>query len=122
MKSENLIFLPRPQKCEFKPGIFLLKCEGYIAIPYEDKQLLFGVSGRLKNIIAANLNMNLRILIRKQMDLDSAVIFQPESRYDKEEYSLKIDEDRIIIRYGSAAGAFHAVSTLKQLILQCGKT
>lgn len=121
MRSEDLIILPRPQKRENRAGSFSLRAGQSILLPCPDKEGLFGTAGRLQAILEKHLNLKLPLLIREQPDIGTAVIFSRCPRYQKEEYSLDISESRIDIGYGEPAGAFHAVSTLKQLIRQCGK-
>jgi len=120
MKKNSLILLPVPKKCEYRPGELLIKNLSAITIPYEDKQGLFNVAKRLKEIVKSALNLEMPLHILKQDEKNPAVAFLPERCCNTEEYSIEINENQINIRYGRNAGAFHAVSTLKQIILQCG--
>lgn len=122
MRRHELMILPRPQRLENRTGSFAFRTGQSIVLPCPDKEELFGTAVRLQTTLAKYLNLKLPLLIQEQPDTGTAVLFSRCPHYQKEEYSLEIGDSRIEIGYGDPAGAFHAVSTLRQLIRQCGKT
>lgn len=121
MEPEELVIVPNPKKMARKPGSFVLKARGPIAISCEDKQSMFSIGKRIQSIIKDFVRLELPVVIHDCRCSDFTIFFRKEASFKKEQYILDIGRDGISIEYGSPAGAFHAVSTLKQIIRQCGK-
>jgi hexosaminidase len=121
METKKIVIVPTPKNITYQAGNYFLRRDTVLSVPGEDKQIMFNVAKRLQGIIKDALRIELPILIRNIAISNTAVVFKSSNRLQKEEYTLKIEKDLIQIIYGSAAGAFHAVSTLKQIVQNCGK-
>lgn len=121
MRLEKLIIIPYPRKIEFRQGSSFLNKECCISIPSKDKQAMLSVAKRVQQIIRASTSMELPVVLDIKGPERLNIIFENDMDLCKESYKLDIGEEGIYISYGECAGAFHAVSTLKQIIQQCGK-
>lgn len=121
MDAEQLVFLPQPNAVEQKAGFFLLDGSICISIAYEDKGELFPVAQRIQRILSELVKLELQVVVGKRGNGKRRITFERSAPLMKEAYAMDIGEDEITIRYGESAGAFHAASTFKQLVLQCGK-
>ncbi|WP_163194968.1 beta-N-acetylhexosaminidase [Clostridium thermarum] len=117
MKTSDLIFLPYPKKAQFMEGKKLLKDGEKISILLLQKEKLFKIAKRLKDIISEHTPIKTQIVVGKPGDIN----FKHSSNLLEENYKVVITKEYIDIEYGDLQGAFHAVSTLKQLIVQCGR-
>jgi hexosaminidase len=117
MDNAAPILLPQPKKINFFEGKKKVNGESRIIIPSEGKNELFSIARRLKAVVQKNLSVEIPILVGKEGDIS----FKKASTIKDEAYSLHISKNNIDIHFGGFPGAFHAVSTLKQLILQYGK-
>lgn len=117
----DIVIIPSPRKVEFDEGEFYLKQEQVISIPIQDKEKVFNIAKRLKEIIKSDTNLELPICLGGKLEAEGLIIFDKSQSIAGEGYSIEINISQIIIKYGDAAGAFHAVSTLKQIIKQSGK-
>ncbi len=135
--TQGIVIVPSPRKMEFDDGGFNLRQGQFLSIPIQDKDIVFTIAKRLKEIIRSDTNLELPIclgenpetgkLIRSESDRliqpewDGVIRFDRSGSLSGEAYSIEVAKNRIIVLYGDAAGAFHAVSTLKQIIRQSGK-
>ncbi|MFC4600802.1 glycoside hydrolase family 20 zincin-like fold domain-containing protein [Cohnella hongkongensis] len=116
------VILPHPLRYERGEGTFALAEGDGIRITLRDRDELFDTAGRLQEIVQEACNLKLSILVEHSGMLKDTIRFERTAGLAHEAYRIGIDADRIRIEYGSGTGAFHAVSTLKQLFVQCGKT
>ena len=121
MEIEELVIVPTPKKMVYKPGKFVLKACAPIVIPCEDKHNMFHIGERLQSIIKASAGLELPVITNDCSCSDFVVFFEKVVTFKKEQYIIGIDKAGISVKYGSQEGAFHAVSTLKQIVKQCGK-
>jgi hypothetical protein len=117
MKTSDLIFLPYPKMVQFAEGKKLLKDGQKISILLFQKEKLFTIAKRLKDVISEHTPIKTQIVVGKPGDIN----FKHSSNLLEENYKITITKECIDIEYGELQGAFHAVSTLKQLIVQCGR-
>lgn len=120
MESKKLIIIPCPKKFKFNKGNYIFKREGYISITYEDKQALFPVVKRLQQIIKDAVKIKLPIITGSFEQVKLSVVLEKVCTLPQDGYFIDIGLDIIRVGYGEAAGASNAVSTLKQIIVQCG--
>jgi hexosaminidase len=117
----KMILVPYPVKVNFLNGVFVFDSDDCILLRYFEKEELYDVAKRLQNILNVNLNLALPLMVERNGMYRSAISFVKDDSLSKEEYGIEIDSQNIKICYSTINGAFHAVSTLKQLILQYGK-
>jgi hypothetical protein len=117
MNISNLMLLPYPKKVQFMDGKKLLKSGEKISIPAVEKEKLFLIARRLKEVIAEYSPIKAQIMVDKSGDIN----FKHSSSISGESYKITITKEAIDIEYVELQGAFHAVSTLKQLIVQYGR-
>lgn len=118
---ENMVFLPVPKEINLGEGIFLLNGGMRLLLPACDRDELFPAASRLQDMVKKETGLYLPVTVGTFENLQPAVSFEKDPELQKEEYSLEIGESGIQIRSGDGAGAFYAVSTMKQLVLQRGK-
>ncbi|WJH32718.1 family 20 glycosylhydrolase [Paenibacillus sp. CC-CFT747] len=123
MKKELINLVPNPKSLEPLPSVLRLTSGYRISLPEEDKQAIFPIAQRLQESIHRVTGILPAIAVRTlPMGLNLLRFDRMAGRITHEEaYLLRIASDGILIRYASPAGAFHAVSTLKQLVMQYGK-
>jgi len=117
----DILLVPFPKKVEFSDGDFRLSCRHAILIRPDEKETIFVIAKRLKETIRMETNLELPVCIGGENETWDAIFFERCRTISGEGYSIRIDGRQIKIEYGGAPGAFHAVSTLKQIIKQCGK-
>lgn len=114
MKTNNLILLPYPKEIEVFENSILLKKHIKISIPAENNRELFLIAMRLKKILSEEALIKVDILAGRDGDIN----FAYERNLEEEAYLVDINSGKIDVKYSCCAGAFYAVSTLKQLIVQ----
>jgi len=119
--TQDIVIVPSPRNIEFYNGEFHLKQVQIISIPIQDKETVFSIAKRLKEIIKSDTNLELPICLGGNTDAEGLIIFESCLLIPGEGYSIEINENQIKIKYGNAPGAFYAVSTMKQIIRQSGK-
>jgi len=115
------LLLPQPKSYLETEGSCLLKAGDYIVIEQEDKAELFDIAQSLKQWIVKAVKLSLSIHVMNQQfptNFTQKIKFNRDNGLAKEEYKLTITTADIRIEYSSKAGAFYAVSTLKQIIQQ----
>ena len=119
--AKDIVIVPSPRELQWNDGTFTLRHDQALSIPPEDKETIFTIAERLKNIIRSAANLELPVYLGGDPKKEGLIFFVRSMSLSPEAYSLEIKKNQIIIRYGDSAGSFHAVSTLKQIIMQCGK-
>ncbi len=112
---EELIILPYPKKITYSQYVLSINESYHILIQADGKEELMPVAVRLKQVIYDGLNLSLPIYIGKENKTDKAIAFQSCSSIPDEGYRIYRKDNELIIEYGNKAGAFYAVSTLKQI-------
>ncbi len=120
MIAENIIIFPRPKAIEHLQGYYSIPNDGVISIPYADRGILFPIARRLLEIVHQSLAVKLTITHKGTSH--SVPISFVRNDFTEEEYAIDVHANGIVIGYGNAAGAFHAVSTLKQILVQCNRS
>ena len=118
---QDIVIIPAPKKIEFCNGEFHLKQAQVISIPIQDKETVFAIAKKLKEIIKSDTNLELPVCLGGKTEAEGLIVFDKCQLLSDEGYTIEVNESQIKIKYGDAPGAFHAVSTLKQIIKQCGK-
>lgn len=111
---KKLILMPAPKKIEYKEKEYIVPKHGKIIINSKD---VFSCADRLKKEVYSLLSINMPILIADDYE-DTAFKFTKTQGIAKEGYRLTIDDKGAEIEYTDEAGAFYAVSTIKQIIKQ----
>lgn len=115
------LLVPYPKKISFTNGFFTFDFKDCLLIPNSMKNELYETAKRLKEVLQNTLHLTLPVMVDKNGMYRAAVVFEKSDLPGKETYRLKICENEIRVIFQHAAGAFHAVSTLKQLIMQYGR-
>lgn len=116
------ILLPHPKRLEVAPDHYLLKYAISISIADTDRDVLFPIAQRLKHLLRKEVQAEAKIVIGQRGSKPSEIRFEREAGLPSEGYILTIEQEAgVHIRYSSGAGAFYAVSTLNQLLIQCRK-
>lgn len=119
MSKFNLLLVPNPKKVDIIKGIYSLKNKGNIVIAAEDKEQIFMISKRLQIHIKKELDIKMPIIVGNIGQNISAIYFIKDNDLSEEMYKLSVKDSGIVIQYNDFKAAFHAVSTLKQIISQC---
>lgn len=117
MKVYNPTLIPYPKEVQFDEGKRLLKSGERISIVGVRKNELLPIARRLKKVFGDFLSIEAKIIVSGAGDIS----FKYNGSFSEENYTLSITIDNIVIEYGELQGAFHAVSTLKQLVVNYGK-
>jgi hexosaminidase len=113
--------VPAPGKVTVKKGAFTFGFNDCLLFSSKEKQMLLPIAGRLQDILWDELNLVPAILVDNPSQYRPAVTFEKVRRITGEGYRLSVTGDGIRVAYNEPAGAFYAVSTLKQLIIQYGR-
>lgn len=119
---QKLVLLPYPKKVDLQNGSFSFTSGDCILLPESDKEILYFTARRMQGLAKAQLKLTLPLMVNNRGMYRDAITFVNDNACAEEGYRIEILAERIIIGYRGGAGAFHAISTLKQLIIQCGKT
>ena len=122
MDAKNIILVPYPKKLVFTSDYLVIRNRVCICMPHEDKDAMFFSAKRLQGVLEEFPPVEAAILIGRPYPDRQAIIFEKDSSLPEEGYAMTADIEGINICFGDCQGAFHAVSTLKQIIKQCGKT
>lgn len=119
--STEVSIIPNPQYLVVQKGIFNIQDHRQIWINKENCDLTKLVYA-LDQIVKIN-NPQTRFYESIE-EIQSGYVFDIDQSYpiEKEGYELIIEANRVIIKASKYAGAFWALQTLRQLIIQNGKT
>jgi len=121
MDSQSIVYVPHPKQLTYFEGSYLLKRSIRISLPENEQQALFPTAIRLKCLLEKELQLSAMIVLGKRGPAAEYITFEKAARLPEEGYNIDINQEGVHIQYSSGAGALYAVSTLKQLIIQCGK-
>ncbi|MFD0711918.1 glycoside hydrolase family 20 zincin-like fold domain-containing protein [Paenibacillus sp. GCM10027626] len=120
--EEQLLLVPYPKHVKRSDSFFDIGRQVKISVPEAHKEQLYFTAQRLQQTIASTSQVQATIVLGARGPLTPDIFFAPAAAAPGEEgYQLQIEPSAIRIHYGGPAGAFHAVSTLKQLLVQYGK-
>ncbi len=104
--------IPLPASMTATGGTFVLSESTEIFLASEDQDLQ-KVGAYLQDLLAPATGFELPV--QKETG-NSGIILELDDQLAAEAYSLKIEDDQILIRGGSAAGVFYGAQTLRQLM------
>lgn len=117
--KNDIILVPFPQVVELHEGLFRLENGQVITIQPEEAGRIAAAVHRLKQQIICYADLDLNVVEDKNSGASRhAVEFVHCDSLSGEDHYITITQGGIKIGYAEPAGAFHAVSTLKQLIKQ----
>lgn len=129
MKNWNLV--PRPHKMTADEGTCLLGSQTVLFIPADAREALLPIAIRLQTVVETETKLRPAIRVAPKASgchaspemtgTGSPAIRFEATELTGEAYRLDIDASGVRIRYGEPVGAFRAVSTLRQLVLQAGR-
>lgn len=118
MTIEQALLVPHPQELRYTTGNYPLSTQGFLVLPATARETLAPIAARAQLIIQQLLGFDWPIGTEDAGNgsEDSQVVFEHQEALPAEGYTLEISEAGIAVGYKDEAGAFHAVSTLKQLL------
>jgi len=122
MHPEEIVLFPQPSDVEWTDDAYSIGRDGRIALAREHNTELFPIAEGLAAELREECGAAPRLAVGKRGDLPVAVAFESAPDLDEEGYRLTVAADGIEIDYGDLAGAFYATRTLKQLVVQCGRS
>ncbi|WP_340021533.1 family 20 glycosylhydrolase [Paenibacillus sp. FSL K6-1096] len=117
-----LQLLPRPQKVTISEGCYSIPANGSIVLADESRLSALPAARRLQQAAAELIRLRLPLSIGLRPAVSPVCTFSYNSLLSEEAYELQINEHGITAVYGSPQGAYYAVSTLKQLLQQYGRS
>ncbi|MFC3799521.1 family 20 glycosylhydrolase [Cohnella sp. GCM10012308] len=115
MTKENMLLLPHPQQLLYKEGEYALPREGRIRLPSAAGERMMDIAQRAQRLVQELAGSALSIAC-DGVSAEDCLRFEQEDSLPPEGYRLEIGRDGISIGYKDEAGAFYAVSTLKQIL------
>ncbi|MDI4647466.1 family 20 glycosylhydrolase [Cohnella hashimotonis] len=115
MIEENMLLVPHPQQLLYTEGEYALPREGRIRLPSAAGERMTDIAKRAQRLVRELAGSALSIVCDGVSAAD-CLRFEREDRLPPEGYHLEIGRDGMSIVYKDEAGAFHAVSTLKQIL------
>lgn len=115
------LLAPEPRRSERLPGGYRVTED--TAIRWEEgEDAAVGLAvERLRELLSRELGLSVPVRPAQGTSSEAADIsFFPDASLGAQSYELTVTERGVDILYGDGEGAFHAVSTIKQLLLQCG--
>ena len=121
--KEELLLLPSPHKVEFSEGAYRLVNKRLILLEGADLPPLFFVARRFQAVLAQHTGLTWEIVAspsipQTRFGLQLKVIHDEVQH--PQGYKLAITPQGIVIHAYDSAGAFYAISTLNQIVEQCG--
>lgn len=118
----TLQLLPRPQQVMTAEGCYPIPAKGSIVLADEARLSALPAARRLQQAISDLIRLRLPLSIGLRPATVPACTFSYNVLLAEESYELQINELGITAAYGSPQGAYYAVSTLKQILQQCGRS
>ncbi|QNK59368.1 family 20 glycosylhydrolase [Paenibacillus sp. PAMC21692] len=117
MTTELALFVPNPREVRYTPGLYTISRDGSVCIPADSNEMMLKIAERAQRIIQELMGYDYPVCIGNGLS-DTQISFERKEELPSEGYTLEISQIGISIAYKDEAGAFHAVSTLKQLLRQ----
>lgn len=117
--TSDMILIPYPKRFSTHEGAFSLSPGVDIVIPSGEKDTIFAIAARLEEAISHETHLD--IPVRIESGKGGALLFERCGNLSDEGYRITVNTGQVKMEYAKAAGAFHAVTTLKQIIAQCGR-
>lgn len=118
MMLKSFIIIPNPKEFYITQGFCNIKEFKNILIPNDEKHDLFPTAKRIKQILNDTLKIDLSIRYDIHKTVKNNIIFEKKNDLPKEGYIIEIINYCILIKFGDNIGAYHAISTLKQIVQQ----
>ena len=110
----SLCLCPTPKSLSMGEGVFHLQNSAYVLL--DDRSLWKSLHAAAQRNA---LTRSLHYAVGSSATTPSVTFFH-ESELGHEAYTLTVTEDCIVITYGDGAGAFYGMTTLVQIIENCG--
>ncbi|QUL55869.1 family 20 glycosylhydrolase [Paenibacillus tritici] len=118
----HLQLLPRPQKVMVSEGLFHIPAKGSIVLTGEARMSALPAARRLQQTASEVIRLRPPVSIGLRPATVPAFIFSYNALLTEGAYELHVNEAGITAAYGSPQGAYYAAATLKQLLVQYGRT
>jgi len=114
-----MILIPFPKQFTTHGGAFTLSPGVDIVIPPDEKNTIFAIAARLRDAISHETRLPIPVCMESVKS--SILLFERCGDLSGEGYRITVNTSQVKIEYTKAVGAFHAVTTLTQIIAQCGR-
>ncbi|WP_276256663.1 beta-N-acetylhexosaminidase [Halomontanus rarus] len=122
MQRDDIVLVPRPSAFDWREDELRLQRGDEIALNRTDRDDLYPIADRLVSEFEEWSRLRPEIVVGDRSERRSVVAFERDEELGEEVYRLAVTADGVSIEYGDVAGAFYATRTLKQLLVQCGRT
>ncbi|MBP1993714.1 beta-N-acetylhexosaminidase [Paenibacillus eucommiae] len=117
MTTEQVLFVPSPREVRYMPGFYTIFREGSVCVPTDSNERLVKIAERTQHMIQELMGHDYPVSFGNDLS-DAQISFERKEDLPSEGYTLEISQGGVFIEFNDEAGAFHAVSTLKQLLVQ----
>lgn len=117
MITEQALFVPNPREVRYTSGLYSISRYGSVCIPAGSIEMMVKIAERAQQIIQELMGYDYPVCSGNGLS-DNQIRFERKEDLPSEGYTLEISQKGISIGFNDEAGAFHAVSTLKQLLVQ----
>lgn len=117
--KNDMILIPFPKQFTTREGALTLNPGVDIVIQLEEKNTIFAIAERLKEIISQETHLTIPVCMESPKS--GTLFFERCGDLPDEGYRITVNTNQVKMEYAKAAGAFHAVTTLRQIIAQCGR-
>lgn len=115
---KTLFLTPQPVKFNLYDGDLLLTRSCCISFSINEKNHIYSIAKRLKKVIKEAIGFETVIAPNGKEISKPLFIFIKDINLEKEAYVINSTKHCVQIFYSEANGAFHAVSTIKQILFQ----
>ncbi|OBG90382.1 hypothetical protein A9X05_12235 [Mycobacterium sp. E3298] len=119
-ESPAWLLAPAPARWERLPGGCLVTANTAIHSEEGEERIVGRAAERLRKLLAEAAERPGAARQGESSAAEAAIRFAPAPALGAQSYELDLSEQGAEIRYGDGEGAYHAVATIKQLLLQGG--
>lgn len=119
--NQTPLLMPAPRHLEPHSGTFYVPYASRIVLKETADKAALPAARRLQKTLEDSCSLTLPISVPARAEVSAAFLFAADASLPAQGYEIRIGSEGVQIAYGSPEGAFYAVSTLKQIALQCGR-
>jgi hypothetical protein len=122
MASDHPVLVPAPSTCSWEDGAYRLDRDETVCIPAPDRADLAPVADLFVDELATETAIEPEWIVDSVEGVDAGITVRSKDDLGPEAYELTGGADGITIAYGGPAGAFYGTRTLKQIVVQRGRS